>query len=165
MKCSIVVAASKNWVIGRNNDLIWQLPRDLRFFMQLTMGMPILMGRKTFESLGCKPLKGRHHIIISRSFEFSHEQVSVFSKIEQGIEWARNGGYKELFITGGGTIYEYCLNNDLIDKVFLTTVQEDFEGDTFFKGFNKNDWRLISSAHYAQDEKNAHAMTFQQFVR
>lgn len=164
MKCSIVVAASENMVIGKNNDLIWSLPRDLRFFMQLTMGSPMLMGRKTFESLG-KPLKGRKHIIISRSFSYDHEQVVITPSIEQGIDWARKNNEKELFITGGGTIYEYCLRQGLIDKVYLTTVHHKFEGDTYLEGFDKAEWHLIASAHYKADDKNAQSMTFQQFVK
>jgi len=164
MKCSIVVATSENMVIGKDNDLIWNLPRDLRFFMQLTMGSPMLMGRKTFESLG-KPLKGRKHIIISRNFSYDHEQVVIFPSIEKGIEWARNNHENELFITGGGTIYEYCLRHGIIDKVYLTTVHATFEGDTYLEGFIRNEWQLLSATHYEADERNAESMTFQQFIK
>lgn len=163
MKCSIVVAASENMAIGKGNDLIWKLPRDLRFFMQLTMGSPMLMGRKTFESID-KPLKGRKHIVISRSYTYEHEQVVVLPSIERGIQWAREEGFEQLFITGGGTIYQHCLQQGLIDKIYLTTVHENFEADTFLQGFDATQWKLKSSVHYAADEKNAHSMTFQQFV-
>lgn len=163
MKCSIVVAAAENMAIGKGNDLIWSLPRDLRFFMQLTMGAPMLMGRKTFESLG-KPLKGRKHIVISRSYTYNHEQVIVLPSIEAGIQWAAQNGDEQLFITGGGTIYEYCLIKNLVDKVFLTTVHAHFDADTFLTGFDKEKWNLLTSTHYEPDDKNSLAMTFQQFV-
>lgn len=164
MKKSIIVAVSENGVIGKDNDLIWQLPRDLRFFMKMTTGHCMLMGSNTYLALG-KPLKNRTHIVISRSKSFEHEQIRMAKSVEEGIEIAESLGEEELFISGGGAIYEYCLTNGLVDKAYITTIHSSFEGDTFFKGFNRENWYSITQSHFEPDEKNAHAMTFEQYVK
>jgi dihydrofolate reductase len=164
MKKSIIVAVSENGVIGKDNDLIWQLPRDLRFFMKMTTGHCMLMGSNTYLALG-KPLKNRTHIVISRTKTFEHEQIKMAQTVEEGIKIAQDLGEEELFISGGGAIYEYCLNNNLVDKAYITTVHSTFEGDTFFNGFNKAKWKSITQARFEPDEMNAFAMTFEQFVK
>ncbi len=164
MKKSIIVAVSQNGVIGKDNDLIWHLPKDLSFFMKMTTGHCMLMGSNTYLALG-KPLKNRIHIVVSRSKYFDHEQVKMVKSVEEGIELAKELNEKELFITGGGAVYEYCLKNELVDKAYITTIHSDFEGDTNFKGFNDSKWKLVTKAFYDSDEKNEHSMTFNHFVK
>ncbi|MCB0736243.1 MAG: dihydrofolate reductase [Bacteroidetes bacterium] len=160
---TIIVAAAQNNVIGKDNDLIWHLPKDLKFFMQTTTGHAMLMGRKTMLALG-KPLKNRHHIVISSNFSFEHEQVTICSTIEEGIKLAEQMGEKELFISGGGAIYAYCLENNLVDKIYLTRIHHEFEGDTFFPELNMKKWVLANEEFVEADEKNAHDMSFLTFL-
>lgn len=164
MKRSIIVAVAENGVIGKDNDLIWHLPRDLRFFQRTTKGHDMLMGRKTLQALG-KPLKGRHHIVISRGFEYEHEQVSVVSSVEDGIALSEQRGENELFISGGGSIYQYCLDKELVDKLYITRVHHEFEGDTVFPEIDMQKWRLLTSVFYDADEKNQYGMTFEQYEK
>ena len=156
---TIIVAAAENNVIGKDNDLIWHLPKDLKFFMQTTTGHAMLMGRKTMQALG-KPLKNRHHIVISRNFTYEHEQVTICSTIEDGIKLAEQMGEEELFIAGGGAIYANCLENNLVDKVYLTRIHHEFEGDTFFPELDSGKWKLANEEFVSADEKNVHDMSF-----
>lgn len=161
---SIIVAVSDNQVIGKDNDLIWHLPKDLAFFKRTTSQHHMLLGRRTFEAIG-GPLKNRFHLVISRNFEYEHPEVAVFNDIEKAIEFASNKGESELFIAGGGKIYEYCLENDLVDQIYLTRVHATFEGDTFFPELSEDQWELVSSEKEKSDERNAWDMSFQLFRR
>ena len=118
----------------------------------------MLLGRKTMEALG-KPLKNRHHLVVSQSFRSEHDQISVCSSVEEGIEMAKTRGESELFIAGGGTIYKYCLDHDLVDTVYLTRVHHEFEGDTFFPELG-HEWKETSREDYEADEKNEYSMSF-----
>lgn len=164
MKKSIIVAVSENQVIGRDNDLIWHLPRDLRFFKKTTQGHAMLMGRKTFQSFP-KPLPGRRHLVISRNFSYDHPLVFVESDIQDAIEKAERWEEDELFIAGGGKIYEKFLENDWVDKIYLTRIHEKFDGDTFFPTLEKEKWKTINSVYYQRDDKNKYAMTFNTLVK
>lgn len=164
MKRSILVAVAENGVIGKDNDLIWHLPRDLKFFQRTTTGHHMLMGRKTLQALG-KPLKNRHHIVISRGFDYVHDQVSIFSSVEEGISFSQKSGEKELFISGGGSIYAYCLDNNLVDKLYITRVHAEFDGDTVFPDIDQKKWKLLTSVFYDADEKNQYGMTFEQYEK
>ena len=164
MKVSIVVAVAQNGVIGKDNDLIWHLPRDLRFFKKVTTGHHILMGSNTYLALG-KPLPNRPHIIVSRSQSFTHEQITMATSVEEGVDIALKAGEKELFITGGGQIYNYCLENKLVDKIYLSTVMDSCVDDTYFKPLDKKEWQCISRVFYQADDKNNYGLTFEQLVR
>lgn len=163
MKTSIIVAAAANDVIGNNNDLIWHLPKDLQFFKKMTLGHFMLMGKNTFLALG-KPLPKRVHLIVSSTLEYDHERVFIFKSIEEAIEYARSQNEEELFITGGGKVYQHFLDENLVDKVYLTRVHESFEGDTSFKGFSESEWKLLTSIENPKDEKHVHAFTFLQYA-
>ena len=142
MKISQVVAVSQNGVIGKDNDLIWNLPNDLKRFKSITMGRCMLMGRKCFESIG-KPLNGRISIILTKNKDYSIKftnNVFIVHSIEEGIELAKNLGEKELMIIGGGEIYKKTL--DIADKIYYTKVLSYFEGDTFYPKIEVMNWEV-----------------------
>lgn len=162
MLLSIIVAVSENGVIGLNNQLIWRLPDDLKRFKQLTLGHPMIMGRKTFESIG-KPLPGRQSIIITRDKNFSFEGTLVVHTLEEAIEAAKQTGTDEAFIVGGGEIYRQV--QPLCDKLYITEVHTDIEGDTFFKIENPGLWKESERIHHEADPKHTISFDFVDFVK
>ena len=140
MTISIIVAASQNGVIGRDNQLLWRLPDDLKRFKQLTLGHPMIMGRKTFESIG-KPLPGRTSIIVTRSPEYQVEGTLVVHSLEEALAVAGKLDTEEAFIIGGGEIYRQALENNSVDQIYLTLVHADSEGDTFFEFPDEAKWQ------------------------
>lgn len=162
MRISIIVAASDNNVIGINNLLPWRLPTDLKYFKATTLGKPIVMGRKTFDSLG-KPLPGRPNIVITRQTDFAPEGAYVVRSIEEGIEKARSFGGDELFITGGSQIFEQAWA--LVDRIYLTRVYAVVHGDAFFPQIDGSEFELVSDERHEPDEKNQHAFSFQVWER
>ena len=158
MNITLVVAASENNAIGLNNQLLWHLPKDMRFFKNTTWGMPILMGRKTFESMGSKPLNGRLNIIITRNKNWISEDVTVVHTMEEAIALATKFSYNELLVIGGGEIYEMAL--PLAQKIWLTRVHTTIEGDVYFPTLNA-DWELVSSTQNAPDEKHKFSFDFE----
>lgn len=162
MRISLIVAVAQNGVIGHDNQLIWHLPDDLKQFKRLTTGHPIIMGRKTFESIG-KPLPNRTSIVITRSKNWCFEGVVVVNSVEEALEAARQTGTDEAFVIGGAEIYRVTL--PLANKIYLTEVKADFEGDAHFVIPNLEDWQEISRMAHAQDEKHAVAFDFVELVR
>ncbi|KLV11179.1 type 3 dihydrofolate reductase [Photobacterium ganghwense] len=154
MKISMIAAMAKDRVIGKDNAMPWHLPADFAWFKKVTMGKPIVMGRKTFESIG-RPLPGRQNIVISRNPDFTAEGVTVVSDIAAAQSAA--GDVEELMIIGGGSIYEACL--PLADRLYLTFIDLTVAGDTCFPAWDDT-WQEVHSESYAADEKNAHAMRF-----
>ena len=163
MIVSLIVAASNNNAIGKDNQLLWHLPKDLQFFKQTTWAMPVVMGRKTFESLGGKPLNGRVNIIITRQKDWSHEGVVVVHSLADAIFYAKESDYKEVFIAGGGEIYAQALPK--ANKIFLTRVDTNIEGDTFFPEIDNSDWVLSEEVAHAPNEKHAYPFSFQTWIR
>lgn len=162
MNITLVVAASENNAIGLNNQLLWHLPKDMRFFKNTTWGMPILMGRKTFESMGSKPLNGRLNIIITRNKNWVSEDVTVVHTMEEAIALATKFSYNELLIIGGGEIYEMAL--PIAQKIWLTRVHTTIEGDVYFPTLNA-DWEMVSSTQNAADEKHKFSFDFECWKR
>jgi dihydrofolate reductase len=162
MLLSIIVAVSKNGVIGLNNQLIWRLPDDLKRFKQLTLGHPMIMGRKTFESIG-KPLPGRQSIIITRDKNFSFEGTTVVHSLKEAIDEAKKTGTDEAFVIGGGDIYKQVQN--ITDKLYLTEVHTITEGDTFFKIENPDLWNEIAKTRHEMDEKHLFSFDFVDLVK
>ena len=162
MIVSLLVAASQNDVIGKNNQLPWHLPNDLKYFKNLTWGMPILMGRKTFDSIG-KPLPGRKSIVITRNHDWQHHAVDVVHSIEGAIQKAEGYGVKEIFVIGGAEIFKTSLSQ--ANRIYLTRIHQNFDGDVFFPEVSDKDWKLISSRYCAADEKNAYDHTYQVWER
>ena len=130
MNITLVVAASLNNAIGKDNQLLWHLPKDMRFFKNTTWALPILMGRKTFESMGSKLLPGRLNIILTTQQDLKIEGAQVVNTMEQAIDLANKKDYKELMVIGGGQVYEMAL--PLANKIWLTRVHTNIDGDTFF---------------------------------
>jgi len=155
MNISIIVAASRNNVIGKDNDLIWHLSSDLKRFKELTTGHHIIMGRKTFDSIG-KPLPNRTSIIISRQENYSVEGCIVVHSLEEALEKVEND--QEAFIIGGGSIYHEALAK--ADKIYLTRVHHNFEGDTFFPKLNSKEWESVDRKDHMPDEKNPYPYSF-----
>lgn len=146
MRISIIAAMAKNRVIGCRNALPWHLPEDLKHFRNLTMGHHILMGRKTFESIG-KPLPGRTSVVISRNPEFSRPGVAVAASIEDGI--SRCGDDAEIFFIGGAELYRQAL--DFADRIYLTEIAQDFEGDSCFPEIDPRTWCEVSREAHEGD--------------
>lgn len=157
MKLSIIVATAEQGVIGKDNQLIWHLPEDLKMFRRLTTGHVIIMGRKTFESIG-KPLPNRTSIIISRNNDYQVEGCIVVSSLEEAIEKAKEIETEEAFIIGGAQIYALAL--DMADTVYLTQVHHNFEGDAFLPVLDTNIWTETERKSFQPDEKHAYAFDF-----
>ena len=152
---SLIVAATRNQVIGRDNQMPWHLPADLRYFKQCTLGKPIIMGRKTWESLG-RPLPGRLNIVISRQVDTKLDGAEVFADlaaaIARGQAWAAAQGVSEVMVIGGGQIYQQALA--LAQRVYLTRIELELEGDAFFPVLDAQAWQQISAeAHPAQNDE------------
>ena len=148
---SIIVAKAKNNIIGKNNKMIWHLPEDLKHFKNLTTGHTIIMGRKTFESLG-KPLSNRKHIIFSQNPDFkvndeNVEDVHSLLQIQDLIE-----GKEEAFVIGGAMIYNFLM--PYVKKMYVTEIEKDFEGDTFFPIIDSEIWKEVSREKGIKDENN-----------
>jgi dihydrofolate reductase len=152
---SIIVAAGENGVIGKNNQLIWHLPEDLKRFKQLTMGHAMIMGRKTFESIG-KALPGRTTIIVTRQKDFKKENCLIADSLEKAIALCRNDN--EAFIIGGAQIFEKAI--PLTDKIYLTRIHQSFEGDVFFPELEKEKWKITFREDHKTDEKNPYDYSF-----
>ncbi|MDO6707645.1 type 3 dihydrofolate reductase [Photobacterium sp. 1_MG-2023] len=154
MKISMVAAMAKHRVIGKDNAMPWHLPADFAWFKKVTLGKPIVMGRKTFESIG-RPLPGRHNIVITRNPDYRAEGVTVVTDLHAAQVAA--GAVEELMIIGGGSVYAECL--PMADALYLTLIDLTVEGDTCFPDWGQG-WKQVYSEHYAADEKNAHDMEF-----
>ena len=153
----IIVATSKNKVIGDSNSLIWYLPADLKRFKELTTGNPIVMGRKTYESIG-RPLPNRRNIIITRDVKYDVEGCEVVNSLEEALMICNN----DCFIIGGGEIYRPSMS--IADKIYLTLVHEDFEGDTEFPEIG-SEWKMVTSQDFEPDEKNKHKYSFIEYMK
>jgi len=161
MTLSLIVAISENGVIGREGDLPWRLSADLRRFKRLTMGHPIIMGRKTFESIG-RPLPGRTMIVVTRQPDYRAAGAVVVHSLDEALETASHID-DEVFLIGGAEIYRRALER--VDRLYLTRVHADIEGDTRFPHIDFARWRLVQREHHAADEKNEYAHTFKVYER
>lgn len=157
MIISLLVAMDEKRGIGKDGKLPWRLSSDLKRFRELTMGHHIIVGRKTFESIG-KPLPGRRTIVVTRNAELQPEGCQVAASMEAAIETARMNGETEAFVIGGADIYAQAL--DSADRVYLTQVHAVVDADTFFPELNADQWTENDADHYPADDKNQHAFTF-----
>ncbi len=149
MKISIIVAVSKNNVIGAKNKLLWHIPEDLKRFKSLTTGHHILMGQKTFESIG-KVLPNRTNLILSGDKDLNIPEAFVFSSVKKALDFAKTRSEKELFVIGGGIVYKELL--PLTSKIYMTSVIEQFEGDTYFPTIDLNEWtEVFNEKHLEQN--------------
>ncbi len=156
----LVVAVADNGAIGKGNQLPWHLPDDLKRFKAVTLGKPIIMGRKTYESIG-RPLPGRHNIVLSRSREFAPAGVTVVADLEAALRAA--GAVDEVCIVGGAALYREAL--PLATEIQRTRVHAEVDGDAFFAPLEPGEWQLHSSEPHGADDKHAYAMTFEVWRR
>lgn len=162
MLVSAIVAVAKNNVIGKDNQIPWYLPADLAYFKRTTLEHHVIMGRNSFHSIG-RPLPKRTNIVITRDPFFQADGVLVAHSIEEALGMAYDNGETEAFIIGGGMIYEE--SQALWDKVYLTEVDLEVEGDVFFPTLHPEEWRETWSEHHLPDEKNKCAYTFKVLER
>jgi len=157
MTVSMIVAVSSNGVIGRDGGLPWYLPADLKHFKRTTMGHHLIIGRRTWEELG-KPLPGRTMVIVTRSRQFAPDGATVVGSLEQALELT--AADDEPFIGGGAQIYRLALARDLVDRIYLTRIHAEVEGDTFLPEIDFANWGLVSDEDYEADEKNEYPYSF-----
>lgn len=156
MKKSLIWAMDKNRLIGSNNQLPWKLPADMKWFRQHTLGKPIVMGRKTFQSFGGKPLPQRKNIVLTQDTSFQAEGACVVHTLADAILEA--GTVDEVMIIGGASLYQQLLPD--ADRLYITEVQGEFEGDTWFPVYDTDAWTLIHSSRHSADDKNSHDCVF-----
>lgn len=162
MNLSLLLAASENNVIGKDNRLPWHLPQDLKYFKNLTWGLPILMGRKTFDSIG-KPLPGRKSVVITRQTGWRHEGVEVVHSIGDAIKAAEAYGAREIFVIGGAEIFNTAL--PVAERIYLTRIHHSFDGDVFFPKISSDEWNLVSNRDCVADDKNPYNHSYQVWDR
>ncbi len=158
---TIIAAIAKNNALGKDNDLIWHLPADLKRFKKVTSGNYILMGRNTFESIG-KPLPNRTSVIITRNKNYFKDGCLIANSIEEAIELSDNN---DAFIIGGAQIYKEALENNLVDKLDITIVHQDFEADVFFPKIDLDIWQETSREDFKADKKNKFDYSFVSFSK
>ncbi|OQP03725.1 dihydrofolate reductase [Geobacillus sp. 44B] len=153
---SHIVAMDQNRVIGKDNRLPWHLPADLAYFKKVTMGHAIVMGRKTFESIG-RPLPGRENVIVTRNRSFQPEGCKVLHSIEEVKQFAAKCD-DEVFVIGGAELFRATL--PVADRLYITKIEASFPGDTFYPAFNESQWQLVSYTKGIKDEKNPYDYAF-----
>lgn len=162
MIISAIAAVANNGTIGRDSDLPWSLPDDLKYFQRTTRGHHVITGRKNYETIPEKyrPLKDRVNIVVTRNAAYDAPGAMVLGSLEEALDRARQGGETEVFIIGGGQIYREALAKGLVDRLYLTLVHADIVGDTHFPLLDHSDWRELSRTHHAADDRHAHAFSF-----
>ncbi|MDA9563101.1 dihydrofolate reductase [Flavobacteriales bacterium] len=162
MIVSAIVAVGKNLEIGKNNDLLWHLPADMKYFKETTTGHHIITGRKSYESIPEKyrPLPNRINVVVTRQEECKMDGAIVMNSIESAITFAEEADEKEVFIIGGGQIYNQSIRKDLVNRLYITWVDESFEADTYFPSVDLKHWKKMSERKYPSDERNKFNITF-----
>jgi dihydrofolate reductase len=165
MIISLIVAASTNNAIGKDNRLLWHLPNDMKFFKNTTWGMPVVMGRKTFEALSGQPLPGRFNFVITRQKDWDphNDKVRPVATLQTAIAEAEKTDCKETFVIGGGEIYTESM--PVADKIYMTRVHAVLEGDTYFPAIDETQWQMSSHLDFPADDKHAYAYSFQVWER
>ncbi|MDN3694864.1 dihydrofolate reductase [Chryseobacterium tructae] len=158
---TIVVAMGEKNEIGFENQLLWHLPKDLKHFKDLTSGHPIIMGRKTYESIG-KPLPNRTNIVVSRKKDWFEEGILIVGSLKEALKFAKKID-EEVFVIGGGNIYEQTM--EIVDKLEVTLVKADLEADTYFPKIDEKIWKKTNEVCHEKDEKNGYDFCFQTFER
>lgn len=157
MIISQIAAISKNYVIGKNNQLPWHLPADMHYFKETTQGHFVIMGRKNYEAEG-KPLPDRTNIIITRKENFSAPGCFVFKTIDEALEYCQDQNQQEIFIIGGGEIYKQTL--EITQRIYLTIIDIEIDGDVFYPKLNFDDWQVLKKWDYKKDERNEFDHTY-----
>ena len=160
-KIQLIVAASENNVIGAKNDLPWNLPDDMMFFKQKTIGSTVIMGKNNYLSIPEKfrPLKNRTNIILTKNTLFKAPGCIITNSLEKALTLAKQEK-KEIFIIGGGKVYEYAIKNNMIDIIYLTRVHANIKGDTLFPKLNMDLWKIIEENYHKRDDRHKYDFTF-----
>lgn len=160
MKISMIAAVAENLVIGKDNDLVWRLPDDMKYFMETTQNHHVIMGRKNYESIPHKfrPLPKRVNIIVTKQEHYLAPDCIVKNSIDEAINYAQDQGEDELFIIGGGQIYTQSLER--ADTLYITEVKQSFDGDAFFPEFNKLVWQEVSRIPHTKDDRHKYNFDF-----
>ena len=158
---TIIVAIGENREIGLKNELLWQLPQDLKHFKEITSGHPIIMGRKTYESIG-RALPNRTNIVVSQKKDWFQEGILIVGSLKEAIKFAKKID-EDVFIIGGGKVYEQTI--DLVDRLEVTVVKGSFEADTFFPKIDPKVWALVKEEHFEKDDKNNFDYSFLTYER
>src|SRR3954467_2424486 len=159
MIVSLIVAAAKNNVIGKNNDLPWQLPNDMKYFKNTTWGMPVIMGRKTFESMNNEPLAGRINIVITKQPGWNREGAVVVHNWNDALFVAADADCNEVFVIGGGEIFKESIKK--ADRIYMTRVHTIVDGDVFFPEIDTKKWKEVSKRDCFADEKHLYNYSFE----
>jgi dihydrofolate reductase len=162
MIVSAIVAVSQNGVIGKDNDLPWHLPTDMKYFKRTTLGHHVIMGRKNFLAMG-RPLPGRTNVVITRNPTFTANGCLVVHSVEEALQRAERNGEKEVFVIGGGEIYAASMA--LWDRLYLTRVEAEIEGDVFFPEWEESDWHKVHEEAFPADEQNEYPFTILRYER
>lgn len=158
----MIAALAKKQVIGKNNLMPWHMPADLAHFKRVTLGKPVLMGRKTFESIG-RPLPGRRNLVISRNPDYQAEGIEVVGSVEAALAQLAGSSVEELMVIGGGHLYAEMLPS--ADCLYLTRIDLAVEGDTRFPAFDDGQWQRVDCESHPADEKNPHPYSFETWLR
>ncbi|MFB2845461.1 type 3 dihydrofolate reductase [Aeromonas veronii] len=162
MKISMIAAMAHDRVIGKDNQMPWHLPADLAHFKRVTLGKPILMGRKTFESIG-RPLPGRRNLVISRNPDYQAEGIEMVGSVEAALALLAGSSVEELMVIGGGHLYAEMLPS--ADCLYLTRIDLAVDGDTRFPAFDDGQWQRVECESHPADEKNPHPYSFETWQR
>lgn len=165
MIISMIAAVAENRVIGKDNDLVWNLPDDMKYFVEKTKARHVIMGRKNYESIPPKfrPLPNRPNIVLTRQNNFQADGCVILKNLEEAIELARKNGETEAFIIGGAQIYKLGLA--IADKMYITEVHARFDGDTYFPTFDNSEWHETTREHHPKDENHDYSFDFVTYER
>lgn len=167
MIVSLIAAVGSNGAIGKDNDLIWHLPIDMRFFRDTTVGHFVIMGRKNYDSIPAKycPLSNRTNVIVTRKTDFEAPDCLVVNSIKEGLEAARCQGDEEAFVIGGGQIYKNALDEGLIDVMYITHINAEFEADVYFPEFDESNWNKELISSHPVDEKHEFSFDIYRYTK
>jgi dihydrofolate reductase len=163
MRISLIVAAADNDVIGRDNHLPWHLPDEFGHFKRTTLGHHVIMGRHTWESQGCKPLPKRANIVVTTQSDYVAADARVAASLDEALALARAAGETEAFVIGGTRLFAEAL--PIADRLYLTRVHAEPEGDTYFPSFDADDWRVLERVEHPADPRHEHAFTIMTLER
>lgn len=165
MEIAMIAAVAANGVIGKDNDLVWSLPDDMKYFMNSTKAHYIILGRKNYESLPPKfrPLPNRTNIVITRQKDLKLENTIVVNSLDEAIGICKSDNQEKIFVIGGGQIYEQAL--PITDTLYITEIHHEFEGDTFFPKYDKNEWKEFSREPHGIDDRHKYAFDFVVYKR
>lgn len=163
----LIVAKGSNNVIGKNNDLIWHLPADMKFFTQSTKGNIVVMGRRNWDSIPLKyrPLSERVNVVITRNKDFNHPDCLVFNSLKDAIDTLKSTSKADIYIIGGGQIYAESLKKELVDEMLITFIDAEFDGDTWFPEINESLWIKELVLTHKKDDKNPYSFTVWRFSK